>query len=272
MVFRVPRVTPTSIEERSSGDPQPSRPRLFVMSDVRLLRDGLVAALSSQPAVILVGSSQLFVTATDLAEAHPDVVLLDVAKLDNLKLSLPLRQILPKVKIVAFALADIDEEIIACAEAGISGYVSRAGSVEDVVAAVHAAVCGELHCPPRTSALLFSHMAHLYAKQGPVASPNLLTHREGEIVALVEQGLSNKEIARSLRIENATVKNHIHSILSKLQVRRRGEAAARMRRAGTSTPQMTGFAAFAAAVRVLDWLWCDSVCAEGLECVLVGLT
>ena len=97
MVYSVPRVTPASIEERSSGDPQPSRPRLFVLSDVRLLRDGLVAALSSQPAVILVGSSQLFVTATDLAEAHPDVVLLDVAKLDNLKLSLPLRQILPRV-------------------------------------------------------------------------------------------------------------------------------------------------------------------------------
>jgi two-component system nitrate/nitrite response regulator NarL len=130
MAFGGPRVTLTSIEERSSGDPQPSRPRLFVLSDVRLLRDGLVAALSYQPGVILVGSSELFVTATDLAEARPDVVLLDLAKLDNLKLSLPLRQILPNVKIVAFALADTDEEIIACAEAGISGYVSRAGSVE----------------------------------------------------------------------------------------------------------------------------------------------
>ena len=115
-------------------------------------------------------------------------------------------------------------------------------------------------------------MAHLAAKQGPIASPNLLTHREKEIVALVEQGLSNKEIARSLRIENATVKNHVHSILSKLQVRRRGEAAARICRASASTPQTTGFATFAAAVWVMDWLGSGSFCAEGLECVLVGVT
>jgi DNA-binding NarL/FixJ family response regulator len=73
-------------------------------------------------------------------------------------------------------------------------------------------------------------MALLPPKQDPAAGDNILTRREHEIVTLVEKGLSNKEIARLLRIENATVKNHVHSILTKLQVRRRGEAAAKIRR------------------------------------------
>jgi two-component system nitrate/nitrite response regulator NarL len=265
-------VTPASTEEIMRRDPRLTRKRLFVLSDVRLLREGLVLALSHRSDVLVVGSSDLSLSPTDIAELRPDVVLLDAAKRGNLQLTLLLRQILPSAKIVAFAVADIDEDIIACAEAGISGYISRTGSVEDVVAAVHAAACGELHCSPRTSALLFSHMALLSRNPGLVAGHDLLTRREREIVGLVEQGLSNKEIARSLRIGAATVKNHIHSILSKLQVRRRGEAAARIRQAKTGTPRMTSlFCVLAAAVRMVDWLWADSVCAEGLDWLLPSL-
>jgi DNA-binding NarL/FixJ family response regulator len=183
--------------------------------------------------VLEVRASDLSVSPTGIADFQPDIVLLDAAERNNLEFALALRQILPDTKIVAFALADIDEAIIACAETGISGYVSRTGSIEDVMAAVDAAVCGELHCSPRTSALLFSHMAILSGKRGAVLGPDVLTRRERQIVALVEQGRSNKEIARSLQIGNATVKNHIHSILSKLQVRRRGEAAAWNRRVST---------------------------------------
>jgi len=84
-------------------------------------------------------------------------------------------------------------------------------------------------------------MAILARKRGPVVGPDVLTHREKEIVALLEQGLSNKEIARSLHIGNATVKNHIHNILSKLQVRRRGEAAAWRRTANTALLRMIVF-------------------------------
>ena len=148
MAIREQSVALASIGEMSSQDPRLSRTRLFVLSDIRLLREGLVLALSHQPSILVVGSSDLSVSGTDVAEFRPDVVLLDAANLGNLGLSLPLRQIFPNAKIVAFAVADIDEDIIACAEAGISGYISRAGSVDDVVAAVDAAVCGELHCPP----------------------------------------------------------------------------------------------------------------------------
>ena len=264
--------TLVSVPEMSSRDSRPSRTRLFVLSDVRLLREGLVLALSQQPNVLLVGSSDLSVSATDIAELRPDVVLLDATKRDNLERSLPLRQILAGAKIVAFAVADTDEEIIACAEAGISGYISSKGSVDDVVAAVDAAVCGELHCSPRTSALLFSRIALVSGKRDPLAGPEVLTSREREIVALVERGLSNKEIARSLRIGTATVKNHIHNILSKLDVRRRGEAAAWLRRTNNGTPLMTVMlGVFSATTKMVDELW-TNVCTEGLNWFVVALT
>jgi DNA-binding NarL/FixJ family response regulator len=108
-----------------------------------------------------------------------------------------------------------------------------------VVAAVHRAVRGELLCSPRTAALLFNRMAVLSPNRGIAAGDNMLTRREHEIITLVERGLSNKEIARLLRIGNATVKNHVHSILTKLQVRRRGEAAAQIRRVDAHHPDAT---------------------------------
>jgi DNA-binding NarL/FixJ family response regulator len=214
-----------------SRDTQLSRPRLFILSDIRLLREGLALALSHQATVNVVGSSDLSASPTRIAELRPDVLLLDAARPGGLDACFPLGQILPDMKIVAFAVAEVDREIIACAEAGISGYVSRTGSAEDVVAAVHRAIRGELLCSPRTAALLFSRVAAFSPKRDTTAGDDMLTRREYEIITLVEKGLSNKEIARFLRIGNATVKNHVHSILTKLKVRRRGEAAAQIRRA-----------------------------------------
>jgi two-component system, NarL family, nitrate/nitrite response regulator NarL len=86
----------------------------------------------------------------------------------------------------------------------------------------------ELVCSPRIAALLFSRVAVIGSERSHASDNGALTRREHEIVSLMTQGLSNKEIARQLRIQNATVKNHIHSILAKLHVRRRGEVAARM--------------------------------------------
>jgi DNA-binding CsgD family transcriptional regulator len=94
--------------------------------------------------------------------------------------------------------------------------------------AIHCAMRNELVCSPRIAALLFSRVAAIGSERSHASDNSALTRREHEIVSLMTQGLSNKEIARQLRIQNATVKNHIHSILAKLHVRRRGEVAARM--------------------------------------------
>jgi two-component system nitrate/nitrite response regulator NarL len=222
--------TLSDIGENPSPDLQSRRPRLFILSDVRLVSEGLALALSQEPSVVVVGSSDPSLSPAQIAQFRPDVLLLDVARPSSLEVCLPLRRVLRDVKIVAFAVAEVDREVIACAEAGVSSFVSKRGSAQDLVAAVHRAVRDELLCSPRTAALLFNHIA-ASPRRSTTTGDNNLTRREREIVAFIEKGLSNKAIARLLRIGDATVKNHVHSILTKLQVRRRAEAAERSRRA-----------------------------------------
>jgi DNA-binding NarL/FixJ family response regulator len=173
-----------------------TRPGVFIVSDVRLYREA-------------------------------DVIILEVAGPGSFGLAKSLSAQLPAVKIIAFAISDVEHEVLACAAAGFAGYVARDGSEADLMAAVEDALRGELFCSPRTAGVLFRHVAALSAQSAPTTGRPGLTQRECEILALLGQGLSNKEIARAMRIGGATVKNHVHRILEKLQVRRRGEAAAR---------------------------------------------
>lgn len=217
---------------------QHPRPTVFIVSDVRLLCDGLVLSLSQQPSLAVVGSADFTISTTRLAAARPDVALLDVGTPGGLDMLLALRVALPDLKIVVIAVADVEREVVACAEAGASGFVSRNGSIQDLVTAVHCAVRNELVCSPRIAALLFTRVAAISSERNCGRDNNALTRREHEIVSLMTQGLSNKEIARQLCIQNATVKNHIHSILGKLQVRRRGEVAARIRGSAVLCPSV----------------------------------
>ena len=133
----------------------------------------------------------------------------------------------PNLKIVALAVADSDPEIMTWAEAGIAGFVTRDNSLNDLVAAVIASERGELSCSPRHAAALLHHVATMATRTTAPqrASPPQLTRRQSHVLELVGSGLSNKEIARTLGIEVATVKNHVHQVLEKLEVTRRSDAA-----------------------------------------------
>jgi DNA-binding NarL/FixJ family response regulator len=160
-----------------------------------------------------------------ISALRPDVLLLDLAVRGSLTIPRRAQQVLPGLRVVAFAVADVDENVLACAEAGISSYVMQDGSPEDLVAAVLSALRGELVCSPRVAGLIFSRMAALCDGR-PIASiDGPLTRREREIAALVACNLPNKEIARRLRLGPTTVKNHVHNILQKLNIHRRGEIA-----------------------------------------------
>lgn len=211
------------------------RPRLFVVSDVRLYRDGITAIFAQTDKVDVVGCGAMGDACVRAVELRPDVLLLDATLIEDSSTVQAFAAILPALRIVAFAVSETDHELIACAEAGVSAYVARDGSAEDLVAAVQAALRGELVCPPRVTALLFGHIAALSAGRAPQAIASALTPRECEILPLIEQGLSNKEIAKRLQVETTTVKNHIHNMLEKLHVRRRGEIAALLHR-GKSLP------------------------------------
>ena len=202
----------------------PAAPRVFLVCDVRLYREGLIASLARQRRLELVGAAASGEFLDRIVALQPEVLLLDLGACESLSIPRRARQVLPAIRVVAFAVAEIGENVLACAEAGISGYVTTDGSIEDLVAAVFHVLAGELMCSPRIAALLFSRMATF--SEGRItasADASSLTRREQEIAALVACHLPNKEIARRLRLGPTTVKNHVHNILQKLNVHRRGD-------------------------------------------------
>jgi DNA-binding NarL/FixJ family response regulator len=169
--------------------------------------------------------------ALDLASRHrPEIVLLDMGMASSVHLVRVLREVTPGAKVVAYAVAGDESDVISYAEAGVAGYVARDGSALDLVRAIQSVADGELICSPQVAAKAFHRLAMLSAAT-QASTTTTLTMREREIVALIAEGLSNKQIARRLTITLATVKHHVHNVLEKLQVERRGEAvvAARTR-------------------------------------------
>jgi two-component system, NarL family, nitrate/nitrite response regulator NarL len=201
--------------------------RVFVVASVRLYREGLAAMLPRRDGITLVGTAESWAACADeLRALKPDVVLIDMAVADG---SNAIREIVTGtdgVKVVALAVPESERDVIAYAEAGVSGYVTREESLDDLVAAVESAARGQVTCSPRVAAALLRRVTAL-SNPSPGGSASRLTRREAEIAALLDEGLSNKEIAQRLCIELATVKNHVHSILEKLDVHSRFEVAQR---------------------------------------------
>jgi two-component system, NarL family, nitrate/nitrite response regulator NarL len=220
--------------------------RVMVVADVRMYRDGLAAGLRAEPAVDVVAA--LSRPPSDLGAFAPDVVVYDVSRADALPAVRDLLRRAPAAKVVVVAIPERDGDLLAYAEAGVSGYVTSEQSVDDVAGAVRAVARGEMICTPRMAATLLHHVAALAAgiEAQPSPAGHPLTPRELDIVELIERGMSNKQIGRTLHIEVATVKNHVHNVLEKLHVQRRGEAAAQLRRHGLAAIPLPGTAADAA--------------------------
>lgn len=212
----------------------PSVTSIVVVADVRLYREGLCNALRRRDSFVIEGEATSLDSALRIvASAHPDVVVLDMATQGSLDIARAIKRGAPEVKIVAFAVEEIDRNIFACAEAGIAAWVAREGTVDDLATTIESVTREELVCSARMAAAMFRQLGSLAKSTPKPGDDSPLTAREREIVVLIERGLSNKVIAQRLTIEVATVKNHVHSILAKLNVATRAEVAA-CRRAGTS--------------------------------------
>jgi len=209
--------------------PHIARARVFLLSDVRLYRDGLLWSLLRRDVFDLIGASDLsHESIARIAGLKPDAVILDMGGPKGFDIAKRLTEDMRNIKIIAFAVSETENLVLACAEVGVAGYVTPDGTEEDLTNAVQRALRGELTCSPRIAGLLFQRIGAMSFKAGRQFQPSSLTLREQQILDLICEGKSNKEIARALRISYATVKNHVHNILEKLQVRRRGEAAARL--------------------------------------------
>jgi DNA-binding NarL/FixJ family response regulator len=204
---------------------------VFVVAGVRLYRDGLARILGRRRGIEIVGTAADWPEARErLRTLRPAVVLLDLGLPEGFEAVRELTRIAPETRVVALGVREADADVVAWAEAGVAGYVTRDGTIDDCVASVEAVARGELACSPRIAATLLRRVTLLAgAEPPPEPHPPALTPREREIAELINDGLSNKQIAARLSIEVPTVKNHVHNILEKLRVTRRGEAAARIR-------------------------------------------
>jgi DNA-binding NarL/FixJ family response regulator len=203
---------------------------LLVLGPVRVYREVLADALDRHEGVRVIGVTASAAEAADRVRGRPpDVVLADASTGAGVHLIQELFRAGVPVRVVALAAPEDEAGVIECARAGVGGFVASEAALREVVAAAHAVVRGEAPCPPRVAATLLRRVSAATPANRDVRAGAGLTAREREILALIDEGLSNKEIASRLFIEVSTVKNHVHNILDKLGARRRSEAAARAR-------------------------------------------
>ena len=205
-----------------------------IASPVRVVRESLAATLRGREGVAVCDSVELGPSGiAKIADAKPDVVLVDMGQINGAASDRLIKRIKDadsRAKLVAFGLDEIDDRVFACAAAGFSGYLSNESGADELHRALIDAVEGRMHCTSRIVTAMLNCLAGFLQELNRRVSLPPLTLRENEILALVAQGRSNKEVARELTISSATVKNHMHNILQKLRVSRRGQAVARLRR------------------------------------------
>jgi two-component system nitrate/nitrite response regulator NarL len=198
---------------------------VLIAANTRLQAEGLSQMLGRRSGLTVVGvKSDRQEIAAGIQELRPDIVLLDIAMAESHAIVQDIKQFAPGVPVVALGVAGLEGDVLASVEAGIAGYVTREGSLKDLVAVVESAARGEFLCPPGIAGSLLRRVAALAADRESNPSQAKLTIRECEILRLIEEDLSNKQIARRLGVEVPTIKNHVHNLLEKLNVHRRGEA------------------------------------------------
>jgi DNA-binding NarL/FixJ family response regulator len=199
----------------------------FILGEVALHRDGLAGLLLDEPQVKIVGFAAPGPTAlAQVRRLLPTIVLLDVPGPARYRVARAIREAAPEVKVVAIGVPEADDEIVCCAEAGVSGYVTPESTVADLRVALASVARDELACSPRIAAVLMRQVGAL-AGSAPSAAPlDQLTRRERDVAELVARGLTNKDIGFALGIRVTTVKTHVHHLLVKLRLRRRSELVA----------------------------------------------
>ena len=201
---------------------------VMIIGSVKLYCDGLALALDGREDIsVIATSTRDAATSERLRSVSPDVVVIDVQSLDVVELVYVIRRECPSIKTVAFAIDEESETVMKCAEAGVSGYVTCDAGVGDLVTVIQTVVRGQFVCPPEIAIMLWRRLASRGETASATAEGDSLTTRERQVLELICEGLSNKEIARACNISEATVKNHVHHLLEKKKLRTRVQLAAR---------------------------------------------
>ena len=208
-----------------------------LIEDNRLVREGLVALLGQTAdfEVVAAGPSG---DSEALRTCHPQVILLDVGLWDDdcLRVAETVKRDCPDSRVIIMDLLPVHEDIVDFVNAGVSGFILKDATVEDLVNTIRAVARGEHVLPPKMTSSLFSQIAKEAVVKGRTVAMDAvrMTAREREVIDLIGEGLSNKEIAGRLNIATHTVKSHVRNVMEKLALHTRLQIAAYSHREAAS--------------------------------------
>lgn len=201
--------------------------RVLLVDDEDIVRYGLKSICLAERALHVVGEAANGEAAIAQVQAlNPDVILMDINMpvMDGVQATAAIRQAFPTIKVLILTAFEDDEHLVAAMQEGASGYVLKNTPPEDFVCIIRAAHKGYLQIGPSLSQRLCQQLKPLAVVKQPVNCKGI-TPREKEVLSLVAEGASNREIAKKLYIAEKTVKNHVSSLLSRVGVRDRTQLA-----------------------------------------------
>ena len=226
---KVAKRTPVGTTIHGKGDGTPIA--LILIDDNRLLREGIVEMIRSQPGFkVLAASADANEALEKVRDAKPDIVLVDfgLEGHDSLNLTATVHAEVPEAKVIVMGLLPTQEDVAHYVRAGASGFIMKEASFEEFFATIRAVAKGAQVLPTQLTKSLFTQIALNVAVKDKekVLDAVRLTTRERQVIDLLGEGLSNKEISSRLHIAVHTVKSHVHNVLEKLALHSRLEVAA----------------------------------------------
>ncbi len=214
--------------------------RVLIADDEALMRAGLVELLTADPDIEIVGQAASGREAVDQARRlAPDVVLMDVRMpdLDGIAATRELSRVAPSARVLILTTFEQDDYVFGALRAGASGFLLKRTRPEELIAAVHAVAAGDSLLSPSVTRRVIDRMAQQPTPDfGGSAKLDELTAREREVLVLIARGLSNREIAAALTVEESTIKTHVKRILMKLELRDRVHAVIFAYESGRNLP------------------------------------
>jgi DNA-binding NarL/FixJ family response regulator len=217
--------------------------RVLIADDDDLMRAGLVELLTADPEVEVAGQAATGRQAVELARRlAPDVVLMDVRMpdLDGIGATRELARAAPGVRVLVLTTFEQDDYVFGALRAGASGFLLKRARPEELLAAVHTVAGGEALLSPSVTRRVIDRMAQQPTPElADQARLDLLTPREREVLERIARGLSNREIAAALAVEESTIRTHVKRILMKLHLRDRVQAVIFAYETGVNRPAVS---------------------------------
>jgi len=216
--------------------------RILLVEDNRILRDGITALLDKEKDFTVTGLSDGGRDVVAMTrKVKPHVVLLDLGleSKNGLEIVENLKKEFPGIKIIGMGLAPSQADIMEFVQAGADGFILKDATLEDVANTIRSVSAGRTVLPSSMTTSLFFQIAEHALLKGKrnLRGATRMTQREKEIIALISDGMSNKQIASNLNIATFTVKSHVHNILEKLELQSRLQIARYSRAEETSKPR-----------------------------------